>query len=199
MPIFKSFINRGKSSGNTETRKVQGEEWFDREGKGGDGSGTAKMSDTAPTPTSPPQQPGRGETVIWKPTQPDAPVASPVSVGPDPMNDPVAGWLVIIKGPGRGAYRRLGYGMNVIGRLEGRVALDFGDEEISRREHGVVDYDPRSKTWSVQHGKGVQHTYLDGKPVRAPMELQPGQIISMGKTDMMFVPICGPDFDWQET
>ena len=34
----------------------------------------------------------------------------------DAMSDPVVGWLVVVKGPGKGRAMQLGYGMNAIGR-----------------------------------------------------------------------------------
>ena len=35
---------------------------------------------------------------------------------PDPMRDPPVGWLVVVRGPGKGSVLTLGTGMNVIGR-----------------------------------------------------------------------------------
>ena len=41
------------------------------------------------------------------------------SKAPGGLDDPPVGWLVVVKGPGRGRALALGYGMNTIGR--GRV------------------------------------------------------------------------------
>src|SRR3954453_11732558 len=57
----------------------------------------------------------------------------------DDSTDPVVGWLVIVSGPGRGGFCRLGYGQNSIGRdAEERVRLEFGDDSISRKKHCFV-------------------------------------------------------------
>lgn len=118
---------------------------------------------------------------------------------PNPMDDPVVGWLVIVEGPGKGAFRPLGYGMNSIGRsTESRVCLDFGDEQLSRSNHAVVVYDPRGRKFYVQHGGGRNLTYLDNALVQVPMELAAGQDMILGNTRLRFMPFCGATFDWQD-
>ncbi|MBF0584812.1 MAG: FHA domain-containing protein [Magnetococcales bacterium] len=115
------------------------------------------------------------------------------------MDDPVVGWLVIMEGPGKGAFRPLGYGMNSIGRsAESRVCLDFGDEQLSRSNHAVVVYDPRGRKFYVQHGGGINLTYVDNAPVMVPIELAAGQDMILGNTRLRFMPFCGAAFDWQD-
>lgn len=122
------------------------------------------------------------------------------SGGQDNMDDPVVGWVVVISGPGRGASLPLGYGMNSIGRSSNeRICLDFGDEQISRSQHAVITYDPRGRKYFVQHGGGKNLTYIEGdQPVLTPVELKGGETISLGATELRFVPFCGKDFDWQD-
>ena len=115
----------------------------------------------------------------------------------DAMSDPLVGWLVVISGPGRGNALRLGHGMNSIGRAEAqRCRIDFGDVEISRKNHATVTYDPRGRKFYLMHGGGQNLTYLGDEPVLAPALLKGGEIISIGKTTLKFIPLCGPDFDW---
>lgn len=115
-------------------------------------------------------------------------------------DDPVVGWVVVVRGPGRGASLPLGYGMNGIGRSKTeRVCLDFGDEQISRNQHAVITYDPRGRKYFVQHGGGKNLTYLgDEQPVLTPVELTGGEEITLGDTTLRFVPFCGKEFDWQD-
>lgn len=111
--------------------------------------------------------------------------------------EPVVGWLVVVNGPGRGQSLSLSYGVNGIGRSESeRVCLDFGDEEISRQRHALLTYDPRGKKFYLQNGEGVNLTYIGEFPVLQTTELKGGEIISLGKTELSFVPFCGPHFDW---
>lgn len=115
------------------------------------------------------------------------------------MSDPLVGWLVIIAGPGQGNCVRLGHGMNSIGRAEGqRCHLDFGDTEISRKVHATVTYDPRGRKFYLMHGGGQNLTYIGEIPVLQPALLEGGEIISLGKTTLKFIPLCGPDFDWSQ-
>lgn len=135
----------------------------------------------------------KGSEEAATPGGPGAPEAA------DPMADPVTGWLVVIAGPGKGRVCRLGNGANSLGRGEGaRVRIDFGDDGISREGHAVLTYDPRGRKYYLQHGGGVNLTYLGDEPVLAPTPLAPMQVISLGATTLRFVPLCGPDFDWQD-
>ena len=115
------------------------------------------------------------------------------------MDDPPVGWLVVVKGPGQGRFVALGNGSNSIGRDESeRVRIDFGDETISRRGHSTITYDPRGKKFYLQHGAGKNLTYLQGNPVLAPTELPGFSRITIGNTELLFVPLCCEQFDWEE-
>ena len=112
--------------------------------------------------------------------------------------DPVVGWVVVIQGPGKGEARRLRYGRNCIGRDEDQeIQLDLGDDHISRKQHAAVIYDPRARKFLLQHGEGRNLTYLGDQHVLSAVELKGGEHISLGRTVLRFVPLCGPDFDWQ--
>ena len=116
------------------------------------------------------------------------------------MDDPVVGWLVVVEGPGKGHAMQLGYGSNPLGRgATDRVKLDFGDDQISRNGHAIVTYDPRGRQFYVQHGGGTNLTYLGDQPVLAPVELPALSHLGIGNTILRFVPLCGAEFDWQDT
>jgi hypothetical protein len=113
--------------------------------------------------------------------------------------DPVVGWLVIVSGPGRGNFCRLGYGQNSVGRdVEERVRLDFGDDNISRKKHCFVIYEPRTRQYTLRPGDGANLTYLNGAMLSQPRQIKSGDLIEVGKTTLRFVPLCGPDFEWHE-
>jgi hypothetical protein len=119
------------------------------------------------------------------------------AVSSDRMEDPPAGWLVVIEGPGLAQQVTVGYGMNSIGRDAGqRIRLDFGDERISRQGHAMVSYDEKSRKFYVQHGGGPNLTYLRDEPLLTPRELVDCDVIRLGDTALMFRQLCGPDFDW---
>jgi hypothetical protein len=113
--------------------------------------------------------------------------------------DPVVGWLVIVAGPGRGNFCRLGYGQNSIGRDgEERVQLNFGDDGVSRTKHCFVIYEPRTRQYSLRPGDGANLTYLNGAMLSQSRPIKNGDLIEIGNTTLRFVPLCGPDFEWHE-
>jgi hypothetical protein len=125
--------------------------------------------------------------------------AAPSPGGANASKDPVVGWLVVMKGPGRGNSVQLGYGWNSIGRdTSQRVCLDYGDSQITRLNHAKILYDPRGRKFSLTLGEGTNPTYVRGEALLAPTELQSGDQIQIGDTELLFVGLCGPNFDWSD-
>ena len=139
------------------------------------------------------------DTRVYRPDRPDgsAQLSGEVEEADDPMADPPAGWLVVVDGPGKGRAVALGLHHNPIGRDEtNRVALDHGDETISRHRHLIVTYDPEGRRFYVTPGDGTNLCYVNDEPVLASMPLEPCAHIRTGRTTFRFVPLCGPDFSW---
>ena len=113
--------------------------------------------------------------------------------------EPVTGWLVVVKGPGRGNFCPVYVGMNAVGRdANQRVSLSFGDETISREEHAFITFDEEQRCFYLQHGGKSNLVRLGGQPVLSPTELQPNDLIRIGRTTLLFVPFCGPEFSWTD-
>src|SRR5215475_7246951 len=113
--------------------------------------------------------------------------------------DPVAGWLVVVKGPGRGGFRPIFVGMNSIGRDIGqRISLNFGDDMISREQHAFIAYDEEAGRFYLQHGGKANLVRLGGRLVLSPTDLRPYDLIRIGKTTLQFIPFCGSDFTWSD-
>jgi len=113
--------------------------------------------------------------------------------------DPVAGWLVVVKGPGRGGFRPIFVGMNSIGRdADQRISLTFGDDMISRQEHAFIAYDEEARRFYLQHGGKANLVRLGGRPVLSPTELEAYDLIRIGKTTLRFIPLCGSSFAWSD-
>jgi hypothetical protein len=131
----------------------------------------------------------RSPSAAGKPEAPDA-------------SSPTVGWLLIMAGPGRGASMTLGYGMNHVGRsAANRIIIDFGDEEISRKTHTTLTYDPRGKKFYIQPGPDATNlTYLGEEPnlqpILTPTEIFGGETIMIGHTKLKFIAFCGPQFSW---
>lgn len=113
---------------------------------------------------------------------------------------PVAGWLVIIDGEGKGKDFRLIQGENKIGRdASMEVCLDFGkqsDASVSRDAHAIVVYDNHSNEFFVERGSSRNLPTINGKTVRRDQDLQANDIIQLGETQLMFFPFCGDKFKW---
>jgi hypothetical protein len=113
--------------------------------------------------------------------------------------EPVAGWVVIVKGPGSGGFRPVFVGMNSVGRDPSqRISLSFGDDSISREEHAFITYDDEQRCFYLQHGGKPNIIRLGVTPVLTPMELRANDLIRIGRTTLRFIPCCGPHFSWSD-
>ena len=116
------------------------------------------------------------------------------------VQDPVVGWLVIVGGPGLGTYRPVFEGNNTIGRGSGnRIPLDFGDDTISTEEQAYIRYDSADRVFLfVPNLSKTNIVQLNSKKPTAAVELAAMDVIVMGRTQLVFMPFCGPEFDWSE-
>ena len=116
-----------------------------------------------------------------------------------PEVQPVAGWLVVVDGPGSGTDLRIGVGQNMVGRdSENRISLAFGDQKISRRDHLRVNYDREHRVFSVVPGTSANLAYLNGTAIEQRCVLAAGDTIRIGRTTLRFVAFCGDDFNWPD-
>jgi len=112
-------------------------------------------------------------------------------------DSPVVGWLVIIDGPGRGKSIEMGFGMNIIGRSKSnRIALDYGDTQISGEDHFRIAYDGQNSNFHLIPGRGTNLVYVGGSPLLNPTELTAGAEMTVGSTTMRFVPLCTDEWNW---
>lgn len=116
------------------------------------------------------------------------------------FQDPVVGWLVVIGGPGLGACRPIYEGNNSVGRdARQRIPIDFGDDAISSEEQAFIRYDSVDRKFLLVPNLAKTNIVAvnDSKPTGA-VELAAMDLITMGRTQLVFVPFCGPEFDWAE-
>ncbi|KPQ17204.1 MAG: FHA domain protein [Rhodobacteraceae bacterium HLUCCO18] len=108
-----------------------------------------------------------------------------------------AGWIVIVDGPGRGAYFAVTNSVSSIGRgLDQSICLNFGDASISRNNHAAIAYDAEQNRFFLGHGNKSNIVRRNGQPVLSTEELMDGDEIRIGKTTLRFVALCGPGFIW---
>lgn len=112
-------------------------------------------------------------------------------------DSPVVGWLVVVEGPGRGADHRINPGQNRIGRSrEMEISLGNGDSAVSADAHALVIYDYQNNRFFLKHGSGKNLTYLNGEAVLEPRALSAYDRITVGETQLLFLPLCGERFNW---
>lgn len=114
--------------------------------------------------------------------------------------DPVVGWLVVVGGPGLGAFRPIFEGNNTIGRARSqRVPIDFGDDSISSEEQAYIRYDSIDRSYLfVPNLAKTNVVSVNSKKPTGALPLAAMDVITMGRTQLAFVPFCGEDFDWSE-
>lgn len=116
------------------------------------------------------------------------------------QHDLAVGWVVVVEGPGRGCTKEIFYGMNSIGRgLDERIPLDFGDTSISRDSHAYIVFDEKQCEFYIQHGGKSNLVRLNDTPVLAPATLNAHDMIELGETKLMFIPLCGDGFKWEDS
>lgn len=120
----------------------------------------------------------------------------PVSLGGIAGFTPVTGWLVCVDGPARGKDFRIRAGYNYIGRAEHMDICITGDNKIGRERHAMIAYDPEEKVFFFGPADGKSIVRLNGKMVMVPSEIQAYDVITIGATKLMFVPLCGERFSW---
>ncbi|MBQ2954929.1 MAG: FHA domain-containing protein [Clostridia bacterium] len=143
---------------------------------------------------------------VYRPTQVsgesgsrDTEVYDQISVDGEQIR-PVVGWLVCIQGPCRGKDFRLHTERNYIGRDNASVDISIPDTKISRDNPAIqIAYDPVGRGFYVAACTGAkQNSYFNGRLLMSEREMQVGDIIKLGETELMFVPFCGEKFDWGE-
>jgi len=110
--------------------------------------------------------------------------------------DPVVGWLVCTHGPEKGRDYRIRSENNTIGRSMDNYIRIEGDDSISRERHAVITFDPTTNSFFLIPGEGRGLVYHNGKALFAAQELQPYDQIMLGRTKLLFIPLCGDKFKW---
>ncbi len=110
--------------------------------------------------------------------------------------DPVVGWLVCVDGSDKGRDYRIHSDNNFIGRSEKMDICIRGDETISRENHAIISFDTRDKVYYFSPGDGRSIVRLNDKALFMTSEIKAYDTIEIGKTKLLFMPLCGERFDW---
>ena len=113
-------------------------------------------------------------------------------------SDPVVGWLVRTKGVHKGEDFRLRAGRNFIGRGQDMDIKLTGENTVSRDKHAIVLYEPNQRIFLAQMGESHELVYLNGELLLSNAQMKAYDRIQLGDAELMLVPCCGENFDWQE-
>ena len=111
--------------------------------------------------------------------------------------EPVVGWLVCTEGEHFGQDFKLKSGRNFIGRAPGMDVAIAKDGTVSRERHAAVVYEPKGNLFIVQPGDSKELSYLNGSVVLSPAELKANDRLTVGQTELMFIPCCTDSFKWE--
>ena len=123
-----------------------------------------------------------------------------VTIRRDKESVQIAGWIVITSEQYQGESFVITYGMNTIGREgeKNHISLNNRDNSISREKHASIIYDFENNKFFIQHNDGKFLTYINKQLVSGLTELNAYDKIKIGKTELIFVPLCGEQFQWEK-
>lgn len=119
------------------------------------------------------------------------PVANKVST-------PCVGWLIALEGEHVGTDFRLKVGKNFVGRSPQMDVALTGDKSVSRESHAIVIYEPKAHIYLVQPGESSSLVYRNNEVLLTPMKLEAYDTITVGDVDLVFMPLCGERFNWED-
>lgn len=110
---------------------------------------------------------------------------------------PVVGWLICVKGECQGRAFEICSGNNTLGRDRDNDIV-INDSTVSR-EQAIITFEPRKQDFSLKPKDNSQLMYTNDGMIAAGIRLTPYMHIEIGeKTEFIFVPFCGENFNWKE-
>lgn len=112
--------------------------------------------------------------------------------------DPVTGWLVCIDGPSKGRDYKVFTAKNFIGRADSMDIQILGDNSISKKNHAIVIYDPKTRKTVIMPGDSKGLVYVNDDIIYSHKNLDSNDIIELGKSRFIFISLCGENFEWKD-
>jgi sarcosine oxidase delta subunit len=112
--------------------------------------------------------------------------------------EPVVGWIVCIEGTEKGKDFRIWAKNNTIGRSEKMDICIKGDTTISRENHARLAYDEKHNKYHLIPAESTNNIYLNEEPIYVPSVLEAYDVIELGESKFVFVPLCNERFDWKD-
>lgn len=109
---------------------------------------------------------------------------------------PVVGWLVCKSGNHFGKDFSLYFGQNYIGRNSNMDVALTNEDTVSHDKHAVIIYEPKQNEFFVHMGSSKGLVYLNGSLVSQLTLLKRYDVISVGRVNLVFIPLCDENFRW---
>ena len=114
------------------------------------------------------------------------------------VDELTVGWLAVKNARIKGKIFTLKAGRNTIGNgSDANVSID-SDISIKIGLHAVITYDEQRRSFSIEPMGGMYLVWLNGDELLSRRQLNAYDIVSVGNTDMIFVPLCGKHFSWKD-
>lgn len=114
------------------------------------------------------------------------------------MSDPVVGWLVSVCGNHFGESFQIGAGKNSVGRNDDNRIILSMDNAVSRSKHAIITYEPKKRNFYIQPGDSSGLTYLNDEYITETKQLHSRDMIEIGDSKLIFIPLCGDEFTWED-
>ncbi|HIY50744.1 MAG TPA: hypothetical protein IAA43_02240 [Candidatus Olsenella avicola] len=161
-------------------------------------SSPASEPTPAAEPDPEPEPTVKLEPASFSPSPAAAPAPAPEPNGAPLNPDLVVGWLVCVSGPARGRSYELHTGRNFIGRAAIMDVALPEDTAVARERQASVIFDPRTARFSVTANETRELTYVNDELVYDHCDLTANDVLLVGSTRLMLVPLCGSGFAWAE-
>ncbi len=161
-------------------------------------SSPASEPTPAAEPDPEPEPTVKLEPASFSPSPAAAPAPAPEPNGAPLDPDLVVGWLVCVSGPARGRSYELHTGRNFIGRAAIMDVALPEDTAVARERQASVIFDPRTARFSVTANETRELTYVNDELVYDHCDLTANDVLLVGSTRLMLVPLYGSGFAWAE-
>lgn len=105
-------------------------------------------------------------------------------------------FLVCIDGPMTGASFVFQENKAVIGRQKNYEIALFRDNSVSRSQHAIIRYDKDSIQYTVTPGDAEKMVSVNGLAVNQEYVLKMYDVIGVGQSRLLFIPVCSDKFAW---
>lgn len=113
------------------------------------------------------------------------------------FTEPVVGWIVAVAGPHFGESFPIVSGQNSIGRSSANKIVISKDNSVSREKHAQLIYDPKGLNFFLRAGESSGLVYLNGECFFDVKKLSKKDVIMLGESEFVFIPLCDESFSWE--